>query len=87
VVSGTLPTLFRAHTLNEILTGVVEPAADTAAESDCEKFLHDIVNGDVTPFRDDPGFAGKLNRSHSMPGNCSVDAVEEVDWKRFTDSP
>ncbi|KAK0887988.1 hypothetical protein LTS16_026958, partial [Friedmanniomyces endolithicus] len=37
--------------------GIVEPAADTAAESDCEKFLHDIVNGDVTPFGDDPGFA------------------------------
>jgi len=55
MVSGTLPTLFRAHTLNEILTDIVEPAADTAAESDCEKFLHDIVNGDVTPFGDDPG--------------------------------
>ncbi|KAK0963817.1 hypothetical protein LTR54_018402, partial [Friedmanniomyces endolithicus] len=29
------------------------PAADTAAESDSEKFLHNIVNDDVTKFGDD----------------------------------
>ncbi|KAK0862314.1 hypothetical protein LTR87_016627 [Friedmanniomyces endolithicus] len=28
-----------------------EPTVDTAAESECEDFLNDIVNGDVTPVR------------------------------------
>ncbi|KAK1807188.1 hypothetical protein LTR12_018469, partial [Friedmanniomyces endolithicus] len=34
-----------------------EPTVDTAAESECEDFLNDIVNGDVTPVRNDPAFA------------------------------
>ncbi len=58
VVSGTLRALFRAHTLNEMLTRIAEPTVDTAAESECEDFLNDIVNGDVTPVRNDPAFAG-----------------------------
>ncbi|KAK1021443.1 hypothetical protein LTS16_026507, partial [Friedmanniomyces endolithicus] len=55
VVSGTLRT---AHTLNEMLTCIAEPTVVTAAESECEDFLNDIVNGDVTPVRYDPAFAG-----------------------------
>ncbi len=58
VVSGTLRALFRALTLNEMLTRIAEPTVDTAAESECEDFLNDIVNGDVTPVRNDPAFAG-----------------------------
>ncbi|KAK0261622.1 hypothetical protein LTR35_017814 [Friedmanniomyces endolithicus] len=54
VVSGTLRT---AHTLNEMLTYIAEPTVVTAAESECEDFLNDIVNGDVTPVRYDPAFA------------------------------
>ena len=72
---GTLRALFRGHTLMEMLTRIAEPTVDTAAESECEDFPNDIVNGDVTPFGDDPGFAGKLNRFRSMPGNSPIDAV------------
>ncbi|KAK0822588.1 hypothetical protein LTR03_018106, partial [Friedmanniomyces endolithicus] len=38
-----------------------EPTVDTAAESECEDFLNDIVNGDVTPVRYDPAFAATPN--------------------------
>ncbi|KAK0830056.1 hypothetical protein LTR91_023378 [Friedmanniomyces endolithicus] len=38
-----------------------EPTVDTAAESEYENFLNDIVNGDVTPVRDDPAFAATPN--------------------------
>ncbi|KAK0266655.1 hypothetical protein LTS00_017962 [Friedmanniomyces endolithicus] len=39
-----------------------KPTVVTAAESECEDFLNDIVNGDVTPVRYDPAFAGKGKR-------------------------
>ncbi|KAK0265223.1 hypothetical protein LTS00_018005, partial [Friedmanniomyces endolithicus] len=38
-----------------------EPTVDTAAESECEDFLNDIVTGDVTPVRYDPAFAATPN--------------------------
>ncbi|KAK0767482.1 hypothetical protein LTR59_018317, partial [Friedmanniomyces endolithicus] len=38
-----------------------EPTVDMAAESECEDFLNDIVNGDVTPVRYDPAFAATPN--------------------------
>ncbi|KAK1807555.1 hypothetical protein LTR12_018101 [Friedmanniomyces endolithicus] len=57
VVSGTLRALFRAHTLNEMLTRIAEPTVDTAAESECKDSLNDIVNGDVASVRYDPAFA------------------------------
>jgi len=56
IVSGTLRT---AHTLNEMLTCIAEPTVVTAAESECEDLLNDMVNGDDTPVRYDPAFAGK----------------------------
>ena len=74
VVSGTLRALFRAHTLNEMLTRIAEPTVDTAAESECEDFLNDIVNGDVTPVRNDPAFAGKGNRI-GADGKGNADSV------------
>ncbi|KAK3072657.1 hypothetical protein LTR53_006434 [Teratosphaeriaceae sp. CCFEE 6253] len=58
VVSGTLRT---AHKLNDMLTCIAEPTVVTAAESECEDSLNDIVNGDVTPVRYDPAFAATPN--------------------------
>jgi len=74
VVSGTLRALFRAHTVNEMLTRIAEPTVDTAAESECEDFLNDIVNGDVTPVRYDPAFAGKGKRI-GADGRSNADSV------------
>ncbi|TKA24550.1 hypothetical protein B0A54_17571, partial [Friedmanniomyces endolithicus] len=42
-------------------TRLGEPTVDTAAECECEDFLNDIVNGDVTPVRYDPAFAATPN--------------------------
>ncbi|KAK0247199.1 hypothetical protein LTS09_017660 [Friedmanniomyces endolithicus] len=36
--------LFRAHTINEMLTGIAEPTVDQGEESECEDFVNDIVN-------------------------------------------
>ncbi|KAK1033756.1 hypothetical protein LTR74_018919, partial [Friedmanniomyces endolithicus] len=36
--------LFRAHTINAMLTGIAEPTVDQGEESECEDFLNDIVN-------------------------------------------
>jgi hypothetical protein len=71
---GTLRALFRGHTLMEMLTRIAEPTVDTAAESEYENFLNDIVNGDVTPVRDDPAFAGKGNRI-GADGEGNADSV------------
>lgn len=74
VVSGTLRALFRAHALNGMLTRIAEPTMGTAAESECEDFLNDIVNGEVTPLRNDPAFAGKGNRI-GADGKGNADSV------------
>ncbi|KAK3068037.1 hypothetical protein LTR53_014707 [Teratosphaeriaceae sp. CCFEE 6253] len=44
-----------------MLTRIAEPTVDTAAESECEDFLNDSVNGDVPPVRYDPAFAATPN--------------------------
>ncbi|TKA25935.1 hypothetical protein B0A54_17419 [Friedmanniomyces endolithicus] len=57
-----------------MLTCIAEPTVVTAAESECEDFLNDIVNGDVTPVRYDPAFAGKGKRIGAN-GRSNADSV------------
>ncbi|KAK1807967.1 hypothetical protein LTR12_017678 [Friedmanniomyces endolithicus] len=72
----------------EMLTRIAELTVDTAAKSECEDFfLNDIVNGHVTPVRNDPAFAGEGNWiGADGNGNADSFAATSNTLKRKRDS-